>query len=313
MRQKYKQYSEPDPFPTIAKDRPQWVCWRYSDRDSSKPAKLPLSPSTGEPADVTNPADWSDLTTAQLYHYEGEIIGYRETVPTNTDGFGFVFTADDPYVGVDIDDCVTLTGRIKPWAVDILNKLDCYTEFSPSGTGIHCVCQGSLPNGNARSANLELYEEGRFFTVTTNQVSSIETSVHTPERTDELAKLYEEHIASEDSTSDSPAQPTAVATGGGNSLSDEEVVAKATEAANGDKFARLWAGSTKGYPSHSEADNALCAMLAFWTGGDPQQIDRLFRQSGLYREKWDESRGSQTYGGTTVQNAISQTGEFYEK
>ena len=59
---------------------------------------------------------------------------------------------------------------------------------------------------------------------------------------------------------------------------------------------------------------ALCCLLAFWTGGNATQMDRLFRQSGLYREKWDEvhyADGS-TYGEKTVERAIQTTTEYYE-
>ena len=59
---------------------------------------------------------------------------------------------------------------------------------------------------------------------------------------------------------------------------------------------------------------ALCCLLAFWTGGDQTQIDHLFRQSGLHREKWDEvhyADGS-TYGEKTIERAIATTSEFYD-
>ncbi len=92
------------------------------------------------------------------------------------------------------------------------------------------------------------------------------------------------------------------------------MLTKAREAANGEKFDRLWRGQTSGYESHSEADMALCCLLAFWTGGNHPQMDRLFRDSGLYREKWDEvhyADGS-TYGEKTLERAIQQTSEFYD-
>jgi primase-polymerase (primpol)-like protein len=92
------------------------------------------------------------------------------------------------------------------------------------------------------------------------------------------------------------------------------VIEKATSAANGAKFERLWNGSTAGYESHSEADMALCFQLAFWTGGDADQMDRLFRRSGLMRQKWDEvhfADGS-TYGEKTLERAVARVTEFYE-
>jgi primase-polymerase (primpol)-like protein len=97
-------------------------------------------------------------------------------------------------------------------------------------------------------------------------------------------------------------------------LNDEALLEKARRASNGPKFERLWAGNTGGYESNSEADMALCCLLAFWSGGNQRQMDRLFRQSGLLREKWDEvhfADGS-TYGEKTIERAISNTSEFYD-
>lgn len=59
---------------------------------------------------------------------------------------------------------------------------------------------------------------------------------------------------------------------------------------------------------------AFCCLLAFWTGGDQAQMGRLFRESGLLREKWDEvhyADGS-TYGEKTIERAIQRTSEFYK-
>ena len=97
-------------------------------------------------------------------------------------------------------------------------------------------------------------------------------------------------------------------------FSDEELLAKARDASNGEKFDRLWRGGTSGYPSQSEADMALCCLLAFWTGGDAMRVDQLFRRSRLYRDKWDDVHHSNgdTYGERTVKRAIDNTSEFYE-
>ena len=90
-------------------------------------------------------------------------------------------------------------------------------------------------------------------------------------------------------------------------LSDDELLARATAAANGEKFARLWAGDVGEYDSHSEADLALCCTLGFWTQRDPERIDRLFRRSGLYRAKWDRDN----YRERTITRAIAITDEVY--
>jgi hypothetical protein len=98
-----------------------------------------------------------------------------------------------------------------------------------------------------------------------------------------------------------------------NGLTDDELLRKALSASNGERFAHPWSGVTGGYESHSEADLALCGMLAFWTGGDPDKIDEMFRRSGLYRSKWDERHYSddKTYGQATIEKALEDAREFY--
>ena len=99
-----------------------------------------------------------------------------------------------------------------------------------------------------------------------------------------------------------PRQPT-------QRLFDDGLLQKARDAENGEKFERLLRGSTAGYESHSGADMVPCSLLAFCIGSDEQQIDRIFRDSGLIREKWDEvhyADGS-TYGEKTIERAVAGT------
>jgi putative DNA primase/helicase len=87
---------------------------------------------------------------------------------------------------------------------------------------------------------------------------------------------------------------------------DARILEKARAATNGEKFRRLWAGALDGYPSQSEADLALCRLLAFFTQ-DAEQIDRLFRQSGLMREKWERA----DYRDGTMTTAIESAHEHW--
>jgi hypothetical protein len=103
-------------------------------------------------------------------------------------------------------------------------------------------------------------------------------------------------------------EPKATLEAVSNGLSDDEIVRKALSASNEERFARLWSGDTGGYGSHSEADLALCGMLAFWTGGNATRMDSLFRQSGLYRNKWDR----EDYRDRTITEALSGKTEFYK-
>ncbi|WP_394338943.1 phage NrS-1 polymerase family protein [Haloplanus aerogenes] len=96
-------------------------------------------------------------------------------------------------------------------------------------------------------------------------------------------------------------------------LDDQQVLESAQSASNGEKFTSLWNGTISPYDSHSEADVALCCLLAFWTGGESTQIDRLFRQSGLIRPKWDEVHYADgaTYGERTIERACSHVTKTY--
>ncbi len=91
-------------------------------------------------------------------------------------------------------------------------------------------------------------------------------------------------------------------------LNDSQLIERAMAAKNGAQFAALWLGDTSGYGGdHSSADLALCGMLAFWAGPDAGRIDRLFRQSGLYRQKWDRP----DYRAATIRRALAGRSEHY--
>ncbi|ELZ68779.1 hypothetical protein C457_10976 [Haloferax prahovense DSM 18310] len=236
------------------------------------------------------------------------------------DGIGFVFTQDDPIVGVDLDDCRDPeTGDVDEDAQDIIERLDSYTEISPSGTGYHVLINGDLPEGRNRRGHIELYDTARFFTVTGDRVGN--TPGHVKRRQDALEAIHREYVQLLSENKEpkrnertSVRDDTSTATTPAVSLEDNELLKKAKNASNGPKFERLWNGNTAGYDSNSEADMALCCLLAFWTGGDTAQMDTLFRQSGLLRAKWDEvhyADGS-TYGEKTIERAIEATSEYYD-
>jgi primase-polymerase (primpol)-like protein len=115
------------------------------------------------------------------------------------------------------------------------------------------------------------------------------------ERTATLAVLYAQLFPNDDSE----ARPAIDAQH--LRLSDDEVIERAHRAVNGDKLQRLWSGNLSDHGmDHSRADLALCCLLAYHTN-DPVQIDRLFRQSGLMREKWDR----QDYRVRTLARAVA--------
>jgi len=298
-----------DALPDELQGREQWVCWRKEHRDG-KPTKIPVTPSTGSFASSTDPDTWAEFATALEYAEAGD-----------ADGVGFVFTEDDPYVGIDLDDCRNPESEdVDGAARDIIKRLDSFTEISPSGTGYHVLIKGDLPDGRNRKGSVELYDNARFFTVTGDHVDGTPSRI--ARRQDALVAIHSEYVQDTDgeasesgySRNDTGDAETDTGSDVSTDLTDEELVEKATNATNGAKFERLWNGHTSGYDSQSEADMALCCLLAFWTGGDQTQMDQLFRQSGLIREKWDEIHYADgaTYGEKTIERAIANTSEFYE-
>ena len=289
-------------LPDALTAREQWVCWRREDRDG-KATKVPVEPSTGGYASTTDASTWTSAKAA-----------LASIADADADGVGFVFTDDDPIVGVDLDDCRDPdSGKIDEWARDIVTRLDSYAEVSPSGTGVHVIVEGDLPEGRSRSGDVEMYETSRFFTVTGDHLDATPNTVD--RRDDAIRDIHGDYV--QDTTAEDVDTDEAAPAGTdveNVDLDDTELLERARAAENGDRFAALWRGQISGYDSHSEADMALCMHLAFWTGGDAARMDSLFRQSGLMREKWDEvhyADGS-TYGEKTIERAIANTSEFYD-
>ena len=275
------------------RDLKQWVCWRSEPRKrDANPTKVPYSPRSRSRARSDNPGTWGALAEAEE---AVEKEGY--------DGVGFVFTANDPFCGVDLDSCVDPeTGKIEPWATKILDELGSYTEFSPSGRGLHVLVRATLPKGGNRKGNIEMYDRGRFFTVTRCRLPG--TSHRIEARQEEVEALHVRLFPPEEQR-----PPTKPATNGAattDDLTDAEVLRRAMSSRGGERFARLWAGDRFGYASDSEADLALCSMLAFWVGSDEDRIQSLFSRSGLVRAKWNR----EDYRRRTVSRALARA-EFY--
>jgi hypothetical protein len=214
---------------------------------------------------------------------------------------------------VDLDSCRDPhTGQLETRAGEIVERLDSYTEASPSGTGVHIIAKAPLPPEGRKKGKIEMYDSGQFFTVTGEHIGGTPTTIE--ERTVEVAALHAE-VFGQPQAKNQPPAPIANGSANGhtNPLPDDELIQKAKRAKNGEQFSRLWAGDITGYPSQSEADLALCSSLAFWCGNEPERIDGLFRQSGLYRKKWDEKHFShgQTYGEATIATALGGAREFY--
>jgi putative DNA primase/helicase len=269
------------------------VLWNYEERDGKR-TKVPYVPTRpGERASSTDPGTWGTFEEACTAYLEGK-----------SDGMGF--NLGDGWLGVDIDKCRDpQTSAITPEALAIITALDSYTEVSPSGTGVKVFLRGCLPPVGRKKGPIEMYDRARFFTVTGQHLEGTPRTIE--ERTTQLAALHARIFGSNgDDRKPHTSGPTR-----SPDPDDAALIERARRAKNGDTFTRLWAGDISGHPSHSEADLALCNLLAFWTTRDHDRIDRLFRQSGLMRSKWDERHGAQTYGEMTIGKAIANCHETY--
>jgi putative DNA primase/helicase len=269
---------------------PQWVGWKAEQRPGEEKArKVPKNPRTGRNAATNKPETWATYEQAQAAVKRNHL-----------NGLGFVFTKEAGIAGVDLDGCIDESGRMAEWAQATIDQLDSYTELSPSGRGVHILVRGSVPAG-LKTSQVEIYDCGRFFTITGKHLPTTPTSIQA--RQDELTALYHRHKTADKRQADKTA------------LSDSELLALAHNAKNGAKFTGLWNGDTADYNGdESAADLALCCLLAFWTGKDTAAIDRLFRQSRLYRPKWDEKHAAdgRSYGEMTIGRAIAQTKDVYD-
>ena len=139
-------------IPDALKSRPNWVCWSLVERDG-KPTKVPHQPN-GNAASSTDSRTWTTFPDVAL-------------ATSRFDGIGYVFTANDGHVGIDLDRCRDpQTGETEPWALGIINEINSYTELSQSGKGYHIIVRGKLPVPGNRRGRVEMYGEKRFFVMT---------------------------------------------------------------------------------------------------------------------------------------------------
>ena len=280
------------PLPIELTSLPQWLLWRYEERDGKR-TKVPYR-ATGGRASTTQPDDWTT--------YEAAVAAEPDY-----DGIGFVF-AGNGIVGIDLDNCL-VDGKAKPWAAALLSRFaNTYAEISPSGVGVKVWVRGKLPTERGhrkgwRDGAIEMYERGRFFTVTGNRYGSHPSSL--ADQQPQIDGLYRMVFGDSAAVVAAP-PPVAVV-----NATDDKIIDLLTHEFGG-KGRRLWDGDTGGYVSQSEADAGLVSKIAFYTGPDQSRIDRIFRRSRMYRPKWDSRRGGTTWGAITIGSMLARQTEFYD-
>lgn len=228
------------------------------------------------------------------------------------DGVGFVFGPDRAFTGLDLDH-VMANGVLDAeyrWVVD---EAGTYTEVSPSGDGLHLIFRGPKPEGAERSRKgqpggrvVEMYDHDRYFTVTGDVFEGRGALGSNPEAVERAYRTWiePERAAAQPTLSEAPTA--------GADMDDEALLGRMYASRRGDTIRPLMAGDCSAQGGdHSAADMALCSHLAFWCAGDAARMNRIFRASGLMRDKWDSRRGGTTYGAQTIERAISGATEFY--
>lgn len=255
--------------------------------------KIPLDPHTGGFASTKDPATWASYA---------EAVEFVKACPQAV-GLSFVTKLADGLVGIDLDHVIDPAGTITADAEAVVADLDSYTEISPSGRGLRVFVGGRLPGHGRKRGDFECYEDARAFSITGQHLAG--TPLVVEGRPDELLVVHRRIFP--------PPPPAArsLPRTGAPRRSDRDVLEQAGNAKNGAAFTALFSGDDGAYSSRSEADLALCSHLAFWCAGDAQQMDALFRASGLMRPKWDTRRGSHTYGQQTIAKAVAGVTEFY--
>ena len=268
-----------------------------------KNTKIPINPYDGSAGKSNDPNTWSDFDTAMRALNDVE----------RADGLAFYFA--NGYVGLDIDH---IDSNLEDWRAgdndpnNLVNKFqdltdNTYMEVSQSGTGIHAIFKGKIPGKRRRKGNYEMYQTGRFFALTGNNIIPDPTIKSMSD--DEMKTLYEflfgkDNVVQLHSESDNITPVD---------LSVVEIIKRAENSAKtGTRFTMFMKGGWEQfYSSHSEADMAFANDLAFWTGRDFHKMDTIFRNSSLMREKFDEKHGAVTYGTSLLNKAINETQNIY--
>ena len=286
-------------IPAKLKSDCRFCVWKFEKRSGQK-TKMPYNPANGDRARINDLRTFADFKTTLMAYAMGGYDGIGIAVGSGIGAF-------------DIDHCIREDGTLNDTAAAVLSIFPtAYVEKSPSGKGLRgffgvpedFVYDKTVYYINNRSKGLEVYMPGatnRFVTVTgdvyrTGEIPNDETAMTT--LLDSLMKRNKQ------------VQNTQLRHH--SYLDDDAVIAHAEEANNGDKFKRLFAGDWEDlYDSQSDADMALLSILAFWCGCDEEQMDRIFRTSGLMRDKWDRRQAGTTYGAISIRNTVNTCAAVY--
>jgi len=268
-------------IPAELREYRQFVVWnRVTRSDREKPAKIPYSPITGQPANVNDPTTWGNFDDAV------------KVVSSNSHmyaGIGFVLTDNDPFTFIDLD---VAQGEQPTTDQELIFKeFDSYTEYSPSGNGVHIIVKGKVPTGRRRGT-VEVYSSLRYMTMTGNVIRKSPIM----QRNELINTLWAEMSGAKPESIFIESAP--------QTEEDSEIIKSAKSAKNCEKFIDLFECGNwqKDYSDQSIADQALMNIIAFYTN-NKEQAKRIFLASKLGQR--DKAK-RYDYMNATIEKAFDQ-------
>ena len=292
-------------IPDKLKSMKVWAVWKsVLNPGKSKPDKVPhsyqVNPITGveevKLASCNRPAEWMSFEDAERLKkssrsFKGFQVALAPVTPTGD---------EDRLIGVDIDRALLPDGSIKPEYIEWITKFNTYFELSP-GDGVRGFCFGHFPtSGGKHSGNIEIYQNGKWLTITGQKLIDSPATINTSQETIEAFRAQYFKTFNEIDGSDLPVS--------NKIFTDEEIVNKLkTHPVTGIKedFNQYF------YNGYKTSDSSLddlhfCNIIRYYTQ-NMEQIDRIFRQSALMRDKWDEVHfgNGDTYGEGTIKTSLN--------
>ena len=268
--------------PDEMKERPNWVVvktWWNADKGKYNKRPVNCNSDKGEYAESDNPETWTTFDNALKYLKEkgGTTIAYA------LDG-------KDNVSCIDLDHCYDENGQSSALAKEVLSKCGkTYVEKSVSGNGLHIFgkTSGMDIRTFSKDGDLEFYQKEHFIAMTGDGSGYFRLeSFDTPEMKELLSRKCEKR---------EEWKGVCKGVNGLSTMTDRDVVEKASNAKNGDKFKRLYAGEDL-QNNHSNSDMSLMNLLAYWCNGDKEQMLRIFATSGLFRP----NKSPDYYEGTAI-------------
>ncbi|MBU6130496.1 DNA primase [Staphylococcus aureus] len=275
---------------------PNWVLWRAEWNEKQQNyGKVPYN-INGYRASATNEKTWCDFESVSI-EYE---------VDEQYTGIGFVLSDDNNFVCLDIDNAIDEKGQINSELALKMMQLT-YCEKSPSGTGLHCFFKGKLPDNRKKKRtdlDIELYDSARFMTVTGCTIGQSDICDNQEVLNTLVDEYFKENL---------PANEVVREESNTNmQLSDEDIINIMMKSKQKDKIKDLLQGTYEPYfESSSEAVQSLLHYLAFYTGKNKQQMERIFLNYNNLTDKWESKRGNTTWGQLELDKAINNQSEVY--